>query len=74
MEQLLERHKNLKDIILKNPELKTYKVLNENGRIAECWEKNEDGHWIDVTAREKLKEKIAIEQEEVEKLRCKMEQ
>lgn len=67
MEQLLAKHPDLKDIITKNNS-KTYKVLAENGKLIEQWEKNEQGHWIDVTEREKLKEQIAAEQEELERL------
>ena len=71
MEQLLAKHPDLKEILINNPAMKSYKVLSTNNKVLEYWEKDKDGHWIDVTEREKLKERIAAEQEEIEKLRRK---
>lgn len=68
MEQLLLKHPDLEDIIKRTPHLKTYKIITEKGKLVEQWEKNKKGEWVDVTEREKLKEQIAAEQEEIERL------
>lgn len=68
MEQLLLKHPDLEDIIKRIPHLKTYKIITEQGKVVEQWEKNKRGEWVDVTEREKLKEQIAAEQEELERL------
>jgi hypothetical protein len=52
MTELLQKHPDLKDILLSNPKTKIYKVLTESGKIKEHWEKDKNGHWIDQTRRE----------------------
>ena len=68
MEQLLQRHPDLR-LIDKSTldQLTTYRSLDRAGKVIEYWEK-QDGKWIDVTEREKLKEQIVAEQEEIERL------
>lgn len=68
MEQLLQRHPDLR-LIDKSTldQLTTYRSLNRAGKVIEYWEKK-DGQWIDVTEREQLKEEIAAAQEEIERL------
>lgn len=73
MIELLKTHPDLKDILYSNPNIKVYKVLTESGKIEEYWEKDKDGHWTDQTKREKLREQIEAEKEELEKLRNKTE-
>lgn len=69
MTDLLQKHPDLKDILRSNPNTKVYKVLTESGKIKEYWEKDENGHWTDQTAREKLREQIEAEKEELERLK-----
>lgn len=69
MNNLLAKHPNMKEIITSCPQLNVYKILSEDGEVVEYWEKDKKGHWNDVTEREKLKEQIAKEQEELERLR-----
>lgn len=69
MTELLQKHPDLKDILLSNPKTKVYKVLTESGKIKEHWEKDKNGHWIDQTGREKLREQIEAEKEELERLK-----
>lgn len=67
MEQLLAKHPDLRQLGDSLNTLETYRSLDSNGKIAEYWEKK-NGHFVDVTEREKLKEQIAAEQEEIERL------
>lgn len=69
MTDLLQKHPDLKDILRSNPKTKVYKVLTEYGKIKEYWEKDKNGHWTDQTAREKLREQIEVEKEELERLK-----
>lgn len=69
MTDLLQKHPDLKDILSSNPNTKVYKVLTESGKIKEYWEKDKNGHWTDQTAREKLREQIEAEKEELERLK-----
>ena len=69
MTELLQKHPDLKSILHANPNVKVYKVLTETGKIEEYWEKDENGHWTDQTAREKLRERIEDEKEELEQLK-----
>lgn len=71
MEQILAKHPDLRETLTRSPQLKQYRILSEKDVLLEQWEKNNKGHWIDVTEREKLKERIAAEQEELERLRKK---
>lgn len=66
---LLAKHPDLKDILYFNPTLSVYQVLTESGKIKEYWEKDKNGHWTDQTVREKLREQIEAEKEELERLR-----
>lgn len=68
MEQLIAAHPDLKEIIVKHSTLKTYRIIDVDKKIVECWEKNKQGHWTDVTEREKLKEEIAEQKEELERI------
>lgn len=69
MTDLLQKHPSLKNILRSNPDTKVYKVLTESGKIEEYWEKDKNGHWTDQTAREKLREQIETEKEELERLK-----
>ena len=72
MEKLLEKHPDIKKHLINCPTLHTYKIFDSENKLAEQWEKNDEGHWIDVTEREKLREQIAMEQEEIERLSNKL--
>lgn len=72
MEKLLEKHPDVKIHLIDCPTLHTYKIFDDEHKLAEQWEKNEEGHWVDVTEREKLREQIAMEQEEIERLSNKL--
>lgn len=65
-EILLQRHPDLADTI---DELTGYKLLDENSQMIEQWEMDENGNLVEVTEREKLKEQIALEQAEIERLK-----
>lgn len=71
--ELLKRHPDLADLLLEFPDHNVYKILDENDRIIEYWEKK-DGVWVDVTKREKLKEKIAEEKALIKKLKREMKE
>lgn len=64
---LLQKHPELKTFV-ENYEVKEYQILTESGSIVEFWKK-EDGMWHDYTEREKLREKIEREKEELERLK-----
>ena len=67
MEQILAKHPDLKHIVDK-PYSKTYKVLDNNNTVIEQWEKNSDGHWIDVTERVKAEQELLAAKQELDKL------
>lgn len=69
MTDLLQKHPDLKDVLFYNPNTKVYKVLTDSGKIKEYWEKDKNGHWTDQTEREKLREQIEAEKEELERLK-----
>lgn len=69
MNALLQKHPDLEDLLRFNPNTKVYKVLTESGRIKEYWEKDSEGHWTEQTEREKLREQIELEKEELERLK-----
>ena len=69
MNALLQKHPDLKSILYVNPEIKVYKILGESNNIEEYWEKDKNGVWTDQTEREKLREKIEAEKEELERLK-----
>lgn len=70
MKELLQKHPDLEELITTYPSLKIYKITDHDDKIVEYWEKNEDGHWVDQTQREKLREQIEAYKEELEQLRC----
>lgn len=70
MKELLQKHPDLEELITTYPSLKVYKITDSNDKIVEYWEKNEDGHWVDQTEREKLREQIEAYKKELEQLRC----
>lgn len=59
MEQLLAKHPDLQDYMIASAQ--SYKVLDIAGNLIEAWKKDENGHWVDITAQEL--EKIRLEQE-----------
>lgn len=69
IDNLLAKHPDLEDMLRANPSCKTYKVLSESGKIKEFWERDDNGNWNDQIEREKLREQIEAEQEELERLR-----
>ena len=69
MTELLQKHPDLKETLHLNPNTKVYKVLTDSNKIKEYWEKDKNGHWTDQTKREKLREQIEAEKEELEKLK-----
>ena len=69
MKELLQKHPDLEELITTYPSLKVYKITDHDDKIIEYWEKNEDGHWVDQTQREKLREQIEAYKEELEQLR-----
>ena len=69
MTDLLQKHPDLKETLHLNPEIKVFKIFTDYGKIAEYWEKDKNGHWTDQTKREKLREQIEAEKEELEKLK-----
>lgn len=70
MKELLQKHPDLEELITTYPSLKVYKITDRDDKIVEYWEKNKDGHWVDQTQREKLREQIEAYKEELEQLRC----
>lgn len=66
MNNFLERHPDL-NLLDKSTleQMQVYRSYNRAHKIIECWEK-QNGEWVDVTEREKLKEAIAEEQEAIE--------
>ena len=66
MKELLQKHPDLEELITTYPSLKVYKITDHDDKIVEYWEKNEDGHWVDQTQREKLREQIEAYEEELE--------
>lgn len=69
MNKLLEKHPDLDALLRCNPETKVYKILTKSGNIKEYWEKDEEGNWTEQTEREKIREQIEIEKEQLEALK-----
>lgn len=67
MKELLAKHPDLREIITLNPNMHLYRITDIVGDLQEVWEKDEDGHWHDVTNREKAR--IAVEKAKAEVLR-----
>lgn len=72
MTTLLQKHPDLKDTLYMFSKMKIYKILDHNNRIQEFWEKDSSGHWTDQTLREKLREEIEIQQNEITRLEEKV--
>ena len=69
MTELLQKHPDLKETLHLNPETRVFKIFTDSNKIKEYWEKDKNGHWTDQTKREKLREQIEAEKEELEKLK-----
>lgn len=63
MEKILTKHPDLKELL---PTCNAYKHLNAVGDILEYWEKDDNGHWIDVTEREITKQELERELKQLE--------
>lgn len=70
MIDILTKHPSLRDII-NNPVINTYTCTDEHNNLVEQWERDENGNWNDVTARELARQELAAAQEELEKLIAK---
>lgn len=68
MEQLIKKHPEIEKVLKAHPEATTYKYIDDKGEIMEYWERDNHGHWYDVTERERLKRQIADAAEELAKL------
>lgn len=68
MEQLIKKHPEIARVLKAHPDAKSYKYYDENNNLVEEWEHRSDGHWYDVTERERLKREIADAAEELAKL------
>ena len=69
MTELLQKHPDLKETLHLNPETRVFKIFTDSNKIKEYWEKDKNGHWTDQTKREKLREQIEAQKEELEKLK-----
>lgn len=63
MEKILAKHPDLREFL---PTSTVYKSLNATGDILEYWEKDDDGHWVDVTEREIAKQELERELKQLE--------
>lgn len=70
MTDILTKHPSLRDII-NNPAINTYICTDEHNNFVEQWERDADGNWNDVTARELARQELTAAQEELEKLIAK---
>ena len=50
------------------PDVVRYERLNEKDKIIESWERDDNGHMVETTKRDKLREEIIAAQEEISKL------
>ena len=48
-----------------------YERTDEKGRIIESWERADDGHMVETTKRDKLREEIIAAEEQLAKLEDK---
>lgn len=63
MEKILAKHPDLREFL---PTSTVYKSFNATGDILEYWEKDDDGHWVDVTEREVAKQELERELKRLE--------
>lgn len=63
MEKILAKHPDLREFL---PTSTVYKSFTATGDILEYWEKDDDGHWVDVTEREVAKQKLERELKQLE--------
>lgn len=68
MEQLIKKHPEITAVLKAHPDAASYKYYDDNDNLVEEWERRSDGHWYDVTERERLKRQIADAAEELAKL------
>ena len=68
MEQLIKKHPEMTPVLKAHPDAASYKYYDDNDNLVEEWERRPDGHWYDVTERERLKRQIADAAEELAKL------
>ena len=68
MEQLIKKHPEMTPVLKAHPDATSYKYYDDNDNLVEEWERRADGHWYDVTERERLKRQIADAAEELAKL------
>lgn len=68
MEQLIKKHPEITPVLKAHPDAASYKYYDDNDNLVEEWERRSDGHWYDVTERERLKRQIADAAEELAKL------
>ena len=68
MEQLIKKHPEITAVLKAHPDATSYKYYDDNDNLVEEWECRSDGHWYDVTERERLKRQIADAAEELAKL------
>ena len=68
MDKILQKHPDLQGFL--TSDMKRYRVI-DGDKLIEMWEKDENGHWIDVTERELAKQELAAAVEELEKLNQK---
>ena len=66
MEKILAKHPDLKEFL---PTCNTYKSFSATGDILEYWEKDDDGHWVDMTDREIAKQQLERELKQLEVLK-----
>ena len=68
MEQLIKKHPEITSVLKAHQDATSYKYYDDNDNLVEEWERRPDGHWYDVTERERLKRQIADAAEELAKL------
>lgn len=66
MSTLLEKHPDLQFML--NDDIKRYTSLDEDGEILEAFERNDDGEFVDITAKLQLEAEIVKAQAELAKL------
>ena len=53
------------------PDVTRYERTDTDGSIIESWERADDGHMIETTERDKLREEIVAAEEQLAKLEAK---
>lgn len=65
-----EAHPDIAPDFETNEGLKSYKLLDDNGKVVEKWVRDEDtGEMVDITERVLLEQYIADQKEELERLK-----